>query len=202
MQGGIHPDLPGTAYAELVRAVKARVPAMHVHAFSPMEVVNGAARSSLSIEEFLSSLVEAGLDTIPGTAAEILDDDVRWTLTKGKLPTASWVDVVTTAHRLGLRSSSTMMFGHVDLPSHWLTHFRQLAAVQDAARASGHGGFTEFVPLPFVHHQPRSTWRGSPGRVRRGGRRRSSTPWPGCCLHGRVDHVQTSWVKLGGAGPS
>ena len=200
MQGGIHPDLPGTAYAELVRAVKARVPAMHVHAFSPMEVVNGAARSSLSIEEFLSSLVEAGLDTVPGTAAEILDDDVRWTLTKGKLPTASWVEVVTTAHRLGLRSSSTMMFGHVDLPSHWLTHFRQLAAVQDAARASGHGGFTEFVPLPFVHQQ-------SPlylaGVARPGPTRRETQVVHAAArllLSGRVDHVQTSWVKLGGAG--
>ncbi|MDH5279351.1 MAG: bifunctional FO biosynthesis protein CofGH, partial [Actinomycetota bacterium] len=200
MQGGIHPDLPGSAYADLVRAVKARVPAMHVHAFSPMEVVNGAARSSLSIEDFLTSLLEAGLDSIPGTAAEILDDDVRWTLTKGKLPTASWVDVVTTAHRLGLRSSSTMMFGHVDLPSHWLTHFRQLAAVQDTARAAGRAGFTEFVPLPFVHHQAPLYLAGvaRPGPTRR----ETQVVHAGArlLLHGRVDHVQTSWVKLGGAG--
>jgi FO synthase len=200
MQGGIHPDLPGTAYADLVRAVKARVPGMHVHAFSPMEVVNGSARSSLSIEEFLVSLVEAGLDSIPGTAAEILDDEVRWTLTKGKLPTSTWVDVVTTAHRLGLRSSSTMMFGHVDLPSHWLTHFRRLAGVQDAARAAGRPGFTEFVPLPFVHYQAPLYLAG----VARPGPSRRETQVVHAAarllLHGRVDHVQTSWVKLGSAG--
>jgi FO synthase len=200
MQGGIHPDLPGTAYADLVRAVKARVPQMHVHAFSPMEVVNGAARSALSIEEFLASLQAAGLDTIPGTAAEILDDDVRWTLTKGKLPTASWVEVVTTAHRLGLRSSSTMMFGHVDRPSHWLVHLRQLAAVQDQAADAGRPGFTEFVPLPFVHQQAPLYLAG----VARPGPSPQETQVVHAAarllLHGRIDHVQTSWVKLGEAG--
>jgi len=113
MQGGIHPDLPGTAYFDLARAVKERVPGMHVHAFSPMEVVNGAARTGLSVREWLIAAKEAGLDTIPGTAAEILDDEVRWVLTKGKLPTATWIEVVTTAHELGIRSSSTMMYGHV-----------------------------------------------------------------------------------------
>jgi FO synthase len=100
MQGGIHPDLPGTAYADLVRAVKERVPGMHVHAFSPMEIVNGSVRTGLSIEEFLISVKEAGLGSIPGTAAEILDDDVRWILTKGKLPTASWIEVISTAHKV------------------------------------------------------------------------------------------------------
>ena len=116
MQGGIDPEMPGTGYFDLVRAVKDRVPGMHVHAFSPMEVVNGAARTGMSIREWLSAAKDAGLDTIPGTAAEILDDDVRWILTKGKLPTSAWIEVVTTAHELGIRSSSTMMYGHVDTP--------------------------------------------------------------------------------------
>ncbi len=119
MQGGIDPELPVTGYADLVRAVKKRVPSMHVHAFSPMEIVNGASRSGESIRDWLTALREAGLDTIPGTAAEILDDEVRWILTKGKLPTAEWIEVVTTAHEVGLRSSSTMMYGHVDQPHHW-----------------------------------------------------------------------------------
>ncbi|MFZ0323175.1 MAG: bifunctional FO biosynthesis protein CofGH [Actinomycetes bacterium] len=200
MQGGIDPQLPGTAYADLVRAVKARVPSLHVHAFSPMEVVNGAARTGLSIEEFLLSLREAGLDTIPGTAAEILDDDVRWVLTKGKLPAASWVEVVTTAHRLGLRSSATMMYGHVDEPRHWLHHFRVLAQVQDQAADHGVAGFTEFVPLPFVH-------RNAPvflaGVARPGPTARENLVVHALArllLHDRVDHVQTSWVKLGVAG--
>ncbi len=116
MQGGIDPELPVTGYAELVRAVKARVPSMHVHAFSPMEIASGVTKSGLSIREWLISLREAGLGSIPGTAAEILDDEVRWVLTKGKLPTSMWIEIVSTAHEVGLRSSSTMMYGHVDNP--------------------------------------------------------------------------------------
>ncbi len=146
LQGGIHPDLPGTAYFEIAREIKTRVPELHVHAFSPMEVVNGASRTGLSIREWLIAAREAGLDTIPGTAAEILDDDVRWVLTKGKLPAASWIEVITTAHEVGLRSSSTMMYGHVDNPTHWVAHLRTLSRIQDQT-----GGFTEFVPLPFIH---------------------------------------------------
>ena len=128
MQGGIHPDLPGTAYLDLAREVKARRPGIHLHAFSPMEVVNGAARTGLSFRDFLLAAKEAGLDSIPGTAAEILDDDVRWILTKGKLPTAKWIEVVTTAHQVGLPSSSTMMYGHVDTPAHWVAHLRVLTS--------------------------------------------------------------------------
>ena len=146
MQGGIDPELPVTGYADLVRAVKARVPSMHVHAFSPMEIANGVTKSGLSVREWLTSLREAGLDTIPGTAAEILDDEVRWVLTKGKLPTSMWIEIVTTAHEVGLRSSSTMMYGHVDDPRHWVGHLNVLRDIQDRT-----GGFTEFVPLPFVH---------------------------------------------------
>uniref|UniRef100_UPI0025D71B96 bifunctional FO biosynthesis protein CofGH n=1 Tax=Nocardioides sp. TaxID=35761 RepID=UPI0025D71B96 len=151
MQGGIDPELPATAYFDLVSAVKQRVPEMHVHAFSPMEVVNGVARTGLSIEDFLIKAREAGLGSLPGTAAEILDDEVRWVLTKGKLPTRTWIEVVSTAHRVGIPTTSTMMYGHVDNPRHWVNHLRVLSRIQDAALESGAGGFTEFVPLPFVH---------------------------------------------------
>jgi len=195
MQGGIHPDLPGTAYADLVRAVKARVPQMHVHAFSPMEVVNGSVRTGLSIEDFLLSVKESGLDSIPGTAAEILDDDVRWILTKGKLPTATWIEVVSTAHRIGLPSSSTMMYGHVDSPQHWVQHLRTIAAVQDST-----GGFTEFVLLPFVHTNAPIYLAG----VARPGptydENRAVHAMARIMLHGRIDNIQCSWVKLGTAG--
>jgi FO synthase len=195
MQGGIHPDLPGEAYFDLARAVKERVPRMHVHAFSPMEVVNGATRSGMSIEQWLTAARDAGLDTIPGTAAEILDDDVRWVLTKGKLPTSAWIEVVTTAHRLGIRSSSTMMYGHVDEPHHWVAHLRLLAQIQDDT-----GGFTEFVPLPFVHHQAPVYLA---GLARPGPTARDNVAVHAMArlmLHGRIDHVQTSWVKLDDAG--
>jgi FO synthase len=192
MQGGIDPELPGSAYFDLAAAVKARVPGMHVHAFSPMEVVNGASRTGLSIRDWLIKARESGLDTIPGTAAEILDDDVRWILTKGKLPTKTWVEVVTTAHEVGLRSSSTMMYGHVDNPAHWVTHLRVLSKIQDQT-----GGFTEFVPLPFVHHSAPIYLAGvaRPGPTMRDNL--AVHAMARILLHGRIDNIQTSWVKLG-----
>ena len=192
MQGGIDPELPGTAYADLVAAVKARVPRMHVHAFSPMEIVNGASRRGVSIEEFLVELREAGLDTIPGTAAEILDDEVRWVLTKGKLPASTWIDVVGTAHRVGLRSSSTMMYGHVDNPRHWVRHLRVLRRLQDET-----GGFTEFVPLPFVHTSAPIYLAGvaRPGPTARDNL--AVHAMARILLHGSIENIQTSWVKLG-----
>ncbi len=192
MQGGIDPELPASGYADIVRAVKQRVPSMHVHAFSPMEVVNGAARSGASIRDWLTGLREAGLDSIPGTAAEVLDDEVRWVLTKGKLPTASWIEVITTAHEVGLRSSSTMMYGHVDAPRHWVGHLNVLRDIQDRT-----GGFTEFVPLPFVHQSSPLYLAGAarPGPTRRDNR--AVHALARLMLHGRIDHIQTSWVKLG-----
>ncbi|MGZ4556668.1 MAG: bifunctional FO biosynthesis protein CofGH [Mycobacteriaceae bacterium] len=195
MQGGIDPELPVTGYADLVRAVKERVPGMHVHAFSPMEIVNGAARSGASVRDWLTELREAGLDTIPGTAAEILDDEVRWVLTKGKLPTSSWINVVTTAHELGLRSSSTMMYGHVDHPRHWVGHLNVLRGIQDNT-----GGFTEFVPLPFVHQSSPLSLAGAarPGPSVRDNR--AVHALARVMLHGRIRHIQTSWVKLGVTG--
>lgn len=192
MQGGIDPELPVTGYADLIRAVKARVPSMHVHAFSPMEIANGVTKSGLSIREWLISLCEAGLDTIPGTAAEILDDEVRWALTKGKLPTSVWIEIVTTAHEVGLRSSSTMMYGHVDSPQHWVGHFNVLRDIQDRT-----GGFTEFVPLPFVHQNSPLYLAGAarPGPTHRDNR--AVHALARIMLHGRISHIQTSWVKLG-----
>ena len=192
MQGGIDPELPATGYADLVRAVKKRVPEMHVHAFSPMEIVNGAAKSGLSVRDWLIGLREAGLDTIPGTAAEILDDEVRWVLTKGKLPTSAWIEVVSTAHEVGLRSSSTMMYGHVDSPRHWIGHLRVLREIQDRT-----GGFTEFVPLPFVHQNSPLYLAGGarPGPTHRDNR--AVHALARIMLHGRISHIQTSWVKLG-----
>jgi len=192
MQGGIDPALPGTAYLDLAAAVKKGAPGLHLHAFSPMEVVNGAARMSLSIAEFLVAAREAGVDSLPGTAAEILDDDVRWVLTKGKLPTAQWVEVVTTAHRLGIPTTSTMMYGHVDQPHHWVAHLRLLRDLQGET-----GGFTEFVPLPFVHTSAPIYLAGvaRPGPTVRDNRAVHAVAR--LMLHGRIDHIQCSWVKLG-----
>ncbi|OEJ95763.1 bifunctional FO biosynthesis protein CofGH [Streptomyces thermolilacinus] len=195
MQGGIHPDLPGTAYFDIARAVKERVPGIHVHAFSPMEIVNGASRTGMSVRDWLTAAKEAGLDSIPGTAAEILDDEVRWVLTKGKLPAATWIDVVRTAHELGIRSSSTMMYGHVDQPRHWLGHLRALARLQQET-----GGFTEFVTLPFVHTNAPVYLAGvaRPGPTVRDNR--AVTAMARLLLHPHIPNIQTSWVKLGAQG--
>ena len=192
MQGGIDPQLSGSAYLDLARAVKTAAPGLHLHAYSPMEIVNGAARMSLSIADFLEAARDSGVDSLPGTAAEILDDDVRWVLTKGKLPTAQWIDVVSTAHRLGIPTTSTMMYGHVDQPHHWVAHLRLLARLQDES-----GGFTEFVPLPFVHTSAPLYLAGvaRPGPTVRDNRAVHAVAR--LVLHGRIDHVQCSWVKLG-----
>jgi FO synthase len=192
MQGGIHPDLPGSFYLDLLDAVKGRAPDLHIHAFSPMEIMNGATKMGVSYREFLSACRAHGLGTIPGTAAEILDDDVRWLLTKGKLPADTWEEIVRTAHALGIRSSSTVMFGHVDAPPHWVAHLRRLRRIQLDT-----GGFTEFVPLPFVH-------RNAPIYLA-GGARPGPTADDTVRMHavarilldGVIHNVQVSWVKLG-----
>jgi FO synthase len=192
MQGGIHPDLPGDFYFDLVDAVKSRVPGIHVHAFSPMEVLNGATRLGISFREFLEECVARGLGSIPGTAAEILDDDVRWVLTKGKLPADTWEEIVKAAHGVGLRSSSTIMYGHVDAPPHWVAHIRRLARIQDES-----GGFTEFVPLPFVHQNAPIYLAGKarPSSTFEDDRRMHAVAR--ILLDGRIPNVQVSWVKLG-----
>ncbi|MBL7496890.1 bifunctional FO biosynthesis protein CofGH [Frankia sp. CN7] len=195
VQGGIHPDWPGTAYFDLAREIKRAAPGIHLHAFSPMEVMNGVSRTGLSVADWLTAAREAGVDTIPGTAAEILDDEVRWVLTKGKLPAAAWVEVVTTAHRVGLRSSATMMYGHVDTPAHWVAHLRLLRAIQAET-----GGFSEFVALPFVHHSAPIYLAGvaRPGPTVQ--ENRAVHAMARILLHGAIANIQCSWVKLGTEG--
>ncbi len=192
MQGGIHPDLPGTAYFDIATEVKRRTPDMHVHAFSPMEVVNGASRTGMSIRDWLIAAKQAGVDTIPGTAAEILDDEVRWVLTKGKLPAASWVEVIRTAHQVGIGSTATMMYGHVDTPKHWVAHLKLIASLQAET-----GGFSEFVLLPFVHQNApiylAGLARPGPTVVEN----RAVHAVSRLLLHGQIANIQCSWVKLG-----
>jgi FO synthase len=192
MQGGIHPDLPGTFYFDLLDAVKGRVPDLHVHAFSPMEILSGATKLGIPFREFLEECRRHGLDTIPGTAAEILDDDVRWHLTKGKLPADTWEEIVRTAHGLGIRSSATIMYGHVDAPPHWVAHLRRIARIQ-----ADTGGFTEFVPLPFVHQNAPIYLAGKarPGPTHEENRRMHAVAR--ILLDGLVPNVQVSWVKMG-----
>ncbi|MEV0824281.1 bifunctional FO biosynthesis protein CofGH [Nonomuraea rubra] len=191
MQGGIHPDLPGSAYFDIARAVKARTPGMHVHAFSPMEVINGASRMNLSIRDWLEAAKEAGVDSLPGTAAEILDDDVRWVLTKGKLPAKEWIEVITTAHRVGIPTTSTMMYGHVDNHLHWVRHIKLIRKLQEET-----GGFSEFVLLPFVHTSAPIYLAGvaRPGPTAQ--ENRAVHALARILLHGAIGNIQCSWVKL------
>jgi FO synthase len=192
MQGGIHPDLPATFYFDLLDAVKAAAPEIHIHAFSPMEVMSGASKLGISYREFLQECRSRGLGTIPGTAAEILDDDVRWVLTKGKLPADTWEEIVRTAHDLGIRSSSTIMYGHVDAPPHWVFHIRRIARIQQET-----GGFTEFVPLSFVHQNAPIYLAGKarPGPSFDDNRRMHAVAR--ILLHEVIHNVQVSWVKMG-----
>ena len=192
MQGGIHPDLPGTFYFDLLDAVREAAPDIHIHAFSPMEVMNGSTKLGISYREFLQECRRHGLGTIPGTAAEILDDDVRWVLAKGKLPADVWEQIVRTAHDLGIRSSSTIMFGHVDAPPHWVFHIRRIASIQRDT-----GGFTEFVPLPFVHQNAPIYLAGKarPGPSFEDDRRMHAVAR--IMLDGVIHNVQVSWVKMG-----
>jgi len=192
IQGGLHPSLPGDFYFKILETIRARVPDIHIHAFSPMEVLNGSTRLGISFAEFLQECRARGLGTIPGTAAEILDDEVRWVLTKGKLPADTWEEIVKTAHSLGIRSSSTIMYGHVDAPPHWVAHIRTLARIQDQT-----GGFTEFVPLPFVYQNSPIYLAGKarPGPTLEENRRMHAVAR--ILLHGRIENVQVSWVKMG-----
>jgi FO synthase len=195
MQGGIHPSYTGANYLAVCRTVKEFAPDMHVHAFSPLEVFQGAKTLGISVGEFLSELKRAGLGTLPGTAAEILDDEVRAILCPDKLNTAEWLDVMGTAHRVGLRSTATIMFGHVDRYEHWARHLLRIRDLQ-----SDTGGFTEFVPLPFVHMEAPIYLK---GRSRKGPTFRETVLMHAVgrlVLHTLVPNVQTSWVKLGQAG--
>ena len=195
MQGGIHPDYTGQTYLDILATVRAATPEMHIHAFSPLEVWQGAATLGVSLEDFLRQLQAAGLDTLPGTAAEILDDEVRATLCPDKLNSAEWLQVMETAHRVGFRTTATIMYGHIEQPRHWARH---LLAVRELQARTG--GFTELVPLPFVHMEAPMFLR---GRARRGPTFREAVLMHAVSrlvLHGHIDNIQTSWVKMGAAG--
>jgi FO synthase len=192
LQGGIHPGYTGDTYLAILRTVKAAVPAMHVHAFSPLEVHHGAATLGISLRRFLERLRDAGLGSLPGTAAEILDDEVRAVICPDKLTAAEWLEVIETAHRVGLRTTATIMFGHVEGLRHWARH---LVSVRDLqARA---GGVTEFVPLPFVHMEAPIYYKGA---ARRGPTLREAVLMHAVArlaLHPLIPHIQVSWVKMG-----
>ncbi|MGD9571730.1 MAG: 5-amino-6-(D-ribitylamino)uracil--L-tyrosine 4-hydroxyphenyl transferase CofH [Thermoleophilia bacterium] len=192
LQGGIHPDFTGDFYVGVLEAIKQRLPEMHVHGFTPLEVWQGAQTLGVSVREFLTRLRDAGLGTLPGTAAEILDDRVREHLCPDKVRTAEWAEVMITAHELGLRATTTMMMGHIDGPRSWANHLEVLRQIQRRT-----GGFTEFVPLPFVH-------MGSPIFLQ--GKARPGPTWDEVvlvhavgriALDGLIDNIQASWVKLG-----
>ena len=192
LQGGIHPDFTGDFYVELVESIKHHVPDMHIHGFTPLEVWQGAQTLGVPIRDYLMRLRDAGLGTLPGTAAEILDDAVRVHLCPDKIRTAQWAEVMITAHELGLRSTATIMFGHIDSPVSWANHFEVLRRIQMQT-----GGITEIVPLPFVH-------MGAPIYLR--GQARPGPTWDEVILmhsvariafDGLIDNIQASWVKLG-----
>lgn len=191
IQGGLPRGLPVFYYRDILRAVKQAVPRMHIHAFSPMEIVYGVELTGMKLEDYLLMLRDHGLDTLPGTAAEILDDDVRFVLSRNKLSTEQWKDVIRTAHRCGIRSTSTLMYGHVETPEHWVNQLLWLRQIQQET-----GGFTEFVPLGFVHHHTLLFHQGI------------SRPGPTLAEHlkihalarvvlaGAINNIQVSWVKL------
>ncbi|MGI9050316.1 MAG: 5-amino-6-(D-ribitylamino)uracil--L-tyrosine 4-hydroxyphenyl transferase CofH [Rubrobacteraceae bacterium] len=192
MVGGIHGKFTGQNYIDYLRAVKEEVPEMHVHAFTPLEVWQGARTLGISIEEFLMELKEAGLSTLPGTAAEILDDEIREIICPDKVNTAQWSEVMRAAHDIGLHSTTTIMFGHVDGPVNWARHLLVLRDLQAET-----GGFTEFIPLPFVHM---ATPLYLQGRSRRGPTFAEAVKMHAVgrlALHGYIDNVQVSWVKMG-----
>ncbi|GAB3277742.1 5-amino-6-(D-ribitylamino)uracil--L-tyrosine 4-hydroxyphenyl transferase CofH [Parahaliea aestuarii] len=195
MQGGIHPDYTGQTYLDILRTVRSATPGMHIHAFSPLEVSQGAATLGLSPALFLQQLKAAGLNTLPGTAAEVLHDEVRDVLCPDKLSSSEWLEVMGAAHQAGFKTTATIMYGHIDRPRHWARHLLAIRELQQR-----HGGFTEFVPLPFVHMEAPMFLR---GRSRRGPSFREAVLMHAVArlvFHGLIDNIQTSWVKMGAAG--
>src|SRR3989440_6643851 len=192
IQGGLPRDLDGFFYRDILRAIKRAIPGMHVHAFSPMEISYGVDKTGMPLRDYLQMMKDEGLGSIPGTAAEILDDRVRSELSPNKLPVARWVEIITTAHELGIPSTSTMMYGHVESAADWVRHILLLRTIQKRT-----GGFTEFVPLGFIHENTRLFKHGG---ARPGARREEHLrvhALSRVLLHGAIRNVQVSWVKLG-----
>ena len=191
IQGGLPRDLPKFHYRDILRAVKQAVPQMHIHAFSPMEIVYGVELSGMPLADYLSMLRDNGLGTLPGTAAEILDDEIRHILSANKLSTAQWIEVIRTAHRCGIRSTSTLMYGHTETPAHWVRQMLLLREIQSET-----GGFTEFVPLGFVHQ---NTILFHQGLARTGptlAEHLKVHALARILLAGSINNIQVSWVKL------
>lgn len=192
IQGGLPRDLDGFFYRDLLRAIKRALPAMHVHAFSPMETDYGVLKTGMELRDYLQMMKDEGLGSIPGTAAEILDDRIRCELSPNKLPVARWVEIISTAHELGIPTTSTMMYGHVEAPADWVRHLLLLRSIQKRTR-----GFTEFVPLGFIHQNTRLFKHGGarPGAVRDEHLRVHALSR--VLLYGAIRSIQVSWVKLG-----
>ena len=191
IQGGLPRDLPKFYYRDILRAIKNAVPRMHIHAFSPMEIVYGVELTGMPLADYLSMLRDNGLGTLPGTAAEILDDEIRHILSANKLSTAQWIEVIRTAHQCGIRSTSTLMYGHAETPAHWVRQMRLLREIQSET-----GGFTEFVPLGFVHQ---NTILFHQGLARTGptlAEHLKVHALARVLLAGSIDNLQVSWVKL------
>jgi FO synthase len=192
IQGGLPRDLDGFFYRDLLRAIKRAIPEMHVHAFSPMEIDYGVLKTGIPLRDYLQMMKDEGLGSIPGTAAEILDDRVRQELSPNKLPAGRWIEIITAAHELGIPTTSTMMYGHVEEPADWVRHILLLRAIQKRT-----GGFTEFVPLGFIHENTRLYRHGG---ARPGAKREEHLRVHALArvlLHGAIDNLQVSWVKLG-----
>jgi FO synthase len=192
IQGGLPRDLDGFFYRDLLRAIKQAIPEIHVHAFSPMEIDYGVKKTGLPLRDYLQMMKDEGLGSIPGTAAEILDDRVRQELSPNKLPAVRWVEIITAAHELGIPTTSTMMYGHVEQPANWVRHILLLRKIQKRT-----GGFTEFVPLGFIHENTRLYRHGGarPGAKRDEHLRVHALSR--VLLHGAIKNLQVSWVKLG-----
>jgi FO synthase len=193
MQGGINAEMESMGYRDLLVAIKERFPQIHIHAFSPMEIMYGSRRAGMPYREYLAMLKEAGLGTIPGTAAEILDDEVREILSHKKVDVATWVEIISTAHELGIRTSSTIMYGHLETPEHIVRHVDLLRSIQKRT-----GGFTEFVPLRFIHTNTELYRKGLVGEPPpKGELDLRMYAFSRLMLRGLIDNLQTSWVKLG-----
>ncbi len=192
MQGGINPDMPPFKYRDLLVAMKRAFPEIHIHAFSPMEIMYGAKRVRMDYPEYIAMLRDHGLGSIPGTAAEILDDGVREILSHKKVDVAAWVEIITTAHSLGVPTTSTVMYGHIENPLHVVNHLDLLRTIQKETH-----GFTEFVPLRFIHQNTVLFRKGLVSPVERGQLDFQMYAFSRLFLRGQIDNLQTSWVKCG-----